>query len=274
MTRAVSIGLALALGLAAALGGCHNNEESFYIEHLKALPDPPDCKVSTGDPVIPEITVDLALAGSYDFYAWFQVTNALMEREDYDNLKAESNGIFVDESQSTVSIGGQTGGGESREVNIYIAPETTAVIPGITISAQAFQDLAASMGCAPVWETGAVVHADIAADGTLDNLPESLSLGTGYGNIRFVGHTQGGTEVETNRFSFAISLCCNCYVDWGEVVDPCTAFCEDITDYTSCAPGVNAGSNPYPGHNVTHDPSAEWDGTNTADAGTDCELDC
>jgi hypothetical protein len=273
MTRTVMTGSALALALAISLGGCRDNEESFYVEHMKSLPEPPECKVSTGDPVIPGLTIDLALASGYDFYAWFQVTNGLMAREEYDNLKAESNGILIDGAESAVSIGGQAvGGSEYREVNLYIAPESTAVAPGIALSAQGLIDLAASLGCPSVAASVDAVVADL-ADGTLDNPPVTTSLGEGYGEVRFLGHTQGGTEVETNPFSFAISLCCNCFVNWLDVSDPCVAFCDDPMEYSSCNPGVNDGDNLYPAHNATYGRLTAWDST-TADGGVDDCTGC
>jgi len=267
MTRTVLTGTALALALSLSLGGCKDNEQSFYIEHMKVLPDPPECKVSTGDAVLPEIIVDLALAGYGDFFAWFQVTNGMMAREDYDNLKAESNGIFVDGAESALSIGDSPAGGEETDVNMYIEPESSSILPGILLTAQGFADLAAANGCLPVSEQGTAVRADL-ADGNLDNPPTSEILGTGYGRVRFVGHTQGGIDVETNPFTFAVSLCCNCYVNWSEVADPCSGFCQEVSEYTTCAWGVNSGNNLFPAHNVTLSPGAEWD---TGDGGVeDC----
>jgi hypothetical protein len=273
MTRTVSIGLALALCLAAALAGCRDNQESFYIEHMKVIPDPPECKYTTGDPAAYSVTVDLAFVDDNDFYAGFQVTNALMTREDYDNLKAESNGILVDGAEAAVSVGGQSAGASVfRAVDAFLEAESTDVIMGITIPGEVKTNLGAALGCASAEDTATAMLVDL-QDGVLDNPPEAVNFDTGYGSVRFLGHTLGGSEVETNVFSFAIQSCCNCAVDWSACMNPCNAFCSEPTGYTYCdgALGINAGGNPLPCNLLTYNPNATW--TSETDGGV-VEVGC
>jgi len=284
MTRTVSIGLALALGLAAALGGCRDNQESFYIEHMKVLPDPPDCKYTTGDAVAPSVFVDLTAVDNDDFYAGFQVTNALMTREDYDNLKAESNGILIEGSEAVVSVGGQSAGASVfREVDFFLEPESTAVVMGITIPGEVKTAMASALGCTPAQDVGDAIREDL-LDGVLDNpLPETENFEPGIGSVRFLGHTQGGSEVETNVFSFAVQSCCNCAVQWSTCWNPCDAFCtppEESGYAVPCAgaQGINVGEDILPCAVFTFSPGTEWTtGETLADGGVEmgnCEDDC
>lgn len=285
MTRTVLTGTALALLLAAALGGCRDNEESFYIEHMKAISDPPDCKYSTGDAYRHGVTVDLALRQDADFFGHFQTTNALMAREDYDNLKAESNGIFVEGSEAVVTVGGQSVGGSAfSNAEIYIGPETTNVLPAIAIPGDVFQALADYYECPTADEMLAAMSAELLATGVTGG-PEQYSplLSTGYVTVRFVGHTQGGTDVETNGFTFTVDFCCGCAVDWYSCDTPCEMFCDQPSDaVTMCEWGVDVEEalgctgwdlNPaadWPTEDVTVDGGVDTD----AVVGTDCDLYC
>jgi hypothetical protein len=274
MTRAATIGWALALVLATAVAGCKDNDQSFYIEHMKVLPDPPECKYSTGDSPETRLVVDLALVQTDDLFSGFQVTNALMARENYDTLKAESNGILVDGSETVVTIGGSSfGGSVFRGVDAYIDAESTAVLEAIVIPGSVKAALAEGLGCPPVDAAGEAVANDLMADG-LAIMPEPVYYEQGYGEVKFIGHTQGGTEVETNALSFAIQACCNCSVDWSICSDPCTALCTPADTYTYCvgAMGVNVGDNQYPCNQVTNVPNADW--TEMNDAGVPTEVDC
>jgi hypothetical protein len=242
MTRTMTIGLALSLGLAAALWGCRDNQESFYIEHMKALPDPPECKYTTGDSPEYQLLVDLAFVGEDDFFAGFQVTNALMTREDYDNLKAESNGIVIEGAEAVVSAGGQTvGASVFRAVDAFLDAETTAIIEGITIPGEVKTQLGSVLGCASALDTATAVAADLAADGVLDTAPESVTYGSGYGTVRFIGHTQG---------------------------------CTEPTEYSYCGGtlGINVGDNLMPCTNYTWNPNATW--TVEIDGGVEVGMDC
>ncbi len=271
--RTAILGSLAALVLAAALAGCKDNEQSFYIEHMKAVASPPDCVYSAGDPVAPGLTVDLAFAQNSDFFAWFQTTNALVARENYDNLVSESNGIFLDGAEAQIEVGGAAVGSTAyRTLESYIGAESTDVLPAITIAADVFSELGSSMGCQPMSVTAAAVAQDLAADGVLDNPPASTLVGTGTVTVRMLGHTQGDISVETNPFSFPVTLCCNCYIDWSEIQNPCVAFCEDPADYTSCAWGVNSDGNPYPSHNLTVGTVGSWPSTDADGGVEDCST--
>jgi hypothetical protein len=67
-------------------------------------------------------------------------------------------------------------------------------------------------------------------------------VGAVYSVVRFLGHTQGGNEVETNEYSFLVQLCCNCLVNWQNCSTGYNAYCVPPTEYQSCNPGVVSGS--------------------------------
>jgi hypothetical protein len=274
MTRTVTIGWALALALASVLAGCKDNEESFYIEHMKKIADPPDCKYSTGDGFIPGVTVDLSLRNKDDFFGWFQVTNALMARENYDTLKAESNGIFVEGSEAVVSIGGATvGGSGTSDADNYIAPETTNVLPGLAIPGDLFTSLADSVACPDMSTLIGDVSADLQADGMMSTIPGGDIEATGYGTVRFIGRTQGGTKVQTNDYSFTINFCCGCYIDWTSCDTPCELFCSDTgTEIDVCQFGVNMGGAEVSCQGLMTGAVTTWQGYDVPDGGTGEEL--
>lgn len=280
MTRTVLTGTVLALLLAAALGGCRDNEESFYIEHMKAMADPPDCKYSTGDPYRHGIRVDLSLRQDHDFFGHFQTTNALLAREDYDNLKAESNGIFVEGSETVVTVGGQSVGGSAySSAEIYIGPETTNVLPGIAIPGDVFADLAEHYGCPSSGAMLAGMSAQLLATGAATP-PAGYSelLSTGYATVRFIGHTQGGTDVETNGFTFTLDFCCGCAVDWNSCDTPCEMFCDEAAEVVSmCEWGVDVEED-LSCTGWGFDPEADWPtedvGADAGVVGSDCDLYC
>jgi hypothetical protein len=269
----VLTGTALALALALSLGGCKDNEQSFYIEHLKVLPEPPECKYSTGDQVATGFTIDLAVDREQDFYGGFQVTNGLMAREDYDNLKAESNGIFIEEAEAVINMGGSSVGGSiSRRVEQYLAPESSNVIMGIVIPAELKVALADALGCQSI-EDAADAYTDSYDNGSFGPAPTDETYAAGYGEVRFLGHTQGGIDVETNSLSFAIQPCCNCYVDWNLCNDECGTFCEGentTISYCEGAMGINVAPD-LPCNHWTTNTGATWD---TADGGVGDCLTC
>jgi hypothetical protein len=238
--RTVFLGTAIALLLAAALAGCKENEETFYVEHMKSMPEPPDCEVSAGDPETYGITLDVATTPRFDFYNYFLLTNALVSRENYDNLVSESNGIVVDGSEVVVTLpgGGSAGASEYRSVEAYVPPETSDVVPGITIPESLFDSLEGAFGCQSAEDTAAQMTAAIFSGGEV-TYPGPELFGAGYGTIQFVGHTQGDVEVQTPEFTYAVNFCCNCSIDWKPCADnPCNAFCVEGA-HGSCALGIN-----------------------------------
>ena len=108
----VGISTALALVIAFVAGSCVDNEVTFFIEHMKVQPKPPGCTTNTGDEIAASGLVDLATATS--FGGWYYVTNHAMIREEYDNLRAETDGIFVDgmEAYVTTTLGTMIGSSE------------------------------------------------------------------------------------------------------------------------------------------------------------------
>jgi hypothetical protein len=239
--RTAILGSLAALCLAAALAGCKDNEQSFYIEHMKAMPEPPDCEVSTGDPASYGILVDVAATRAFDYYGYFQVKNALVSRENYDNLTAESNNIYFDGSEVVVTLPGAGSAGSSEYRPIAqesLEAESSDVFPGISIPQSTFESMQATLGCQSA-ETTALQIANYFWNGTSVTLPNSETIGTGYGTILFMGHTGGDIDVETPQFTFAMNLCCNCSTNWAAcLADPCAAFCGDA-ETNSCAFGIN-----------------------------------
>lgn len=251
------------------LGGCVDNEQSFYIEHAKAQPDPPECTVSSGDAVVSGYFLDLMTLSSPGTH--FQVANSVMSQEDYGRGRAESNGIFVEGYELYTLIPeleGAIGGTEFFDYNHYIEPEATDLLYANLMSASTISQLRSSYQCINYtssemadaiffdwWRDnyselngGAPVPQDIvtAANGTQNvlsnlranrNLPEIM-----YAVVRFLGHTQGQKEVETQEFSVELSTHCGPIGGWEPCIsNMCTAFCNDEAAYVqSCSAGVNA----------------------------------
>ena len=257
--RTAILGSLAALCLATAIAGCKDNEESFYIEHMKALPDPPDCVVSAGDAVEDAIVVDALLAPNSDLFMWYQTTNALVARENYDNLVAESNGIFLEGSEASMEVGGQTIGTTSyRTLDMFLAAESSDVIPALSISADAFQELPGLLGCPTMQQVAQTLTADLALDGRLDASPVPGTTASGTVSVRMIGHTQGGVDVETQTYSMPLEVCCGCLVDWNTCLDAASAFCDTPSEYSSCAPGIAGSGDLYPCNGMTHNESAQW----------------
>lgn len=237
----VGICTALALAIALAVGSCVDNEVTFFVEHMKVQPSPPSCVVSTGDEKAATGLLDLALATSYG--GWYYVTNHAMIREEYDNLRAETDGIIVDgmEAYVTSTEGALIGGSEYYEFEMYVAPQSSDVLPAISIPNSVVIGLAQEYGCPSMNDLS--VRQEMAAaiiSGTLGNVLVQEWYPAVYSKVRFIGHTQGGKDVETPEFSFMINLCCNCLIDWNSCFDPCYAFCSEPEDSMFCQPGVGS----------------------------------
>ena len=250
----------------AVAAGCVENEQSFYIEHMKSPPDPPECTTSIGDPTTPGLSVNLMIANNPGNY--FQATNALISREDYGNLRAESNGITVEgyELYTTVPGMGIVGGTEYFEYNFYLAPETSDLIYATVMTSEATSFLRNYYHCeyySPQQVANAIyynklreallarddqVPANInqqAANGqtllgnlvAMDAIPEIM-----YSNVRFLGHSQGNKDVETPEFTVVLYPTCGAVGGWEPCInDVCMAFCNDEASYPeTCAAGINA----------------------------------
>ncbi|MBN2715341.1 MAG: hypothetical protein JXX14_05770 [Deltaproteobacteria bacterium] len=274
----IRIYLVLSLMIFAVASGCVDNEQSFYIEHMKVSPDPPECSVSPGDEETNGVGVNLMLAGAP--IGSFQATNALISREDYGNLRAESNGIMLEgyELYTYVPTLGVIGGTEYFEYNLYLAPETTDLVFATFLTMRTISQLRTTFGCNPPAESvvaaaiadynaeesvqrmasametapdPAVVSTELsrarqasaqAAATLTGNLPDSQGVPKiMYSYLKFLGHSQGGKEVETPEFTVVIFPSCGVEGGWEAcVANPCTAFCkEDATISEVCSEGVD-----------------------------------
>ena len=230
----------MALSIALAILGCVDNDVTFFVEHVKVQPEAPQCSTSAGDDFAPSGLIDLAVANS--FFNYYYVTNAAMLREDYDNIRAETDGIIVEGMEVYVesAVGGIVGGTEYFDFQHYIPPETSEIMAAISIPQSAIIDLADSAGCRRV---DTYDDADDIAALAMQNPrmwpPQwEADTGTVYSVVRFLGHTQGGREVETGEFSFMVKTCCNCLVDWSPCIDLCGTFCESGEEVNVCSIGV------------------------------------
>ncbi len=247
--RGVLTATALLVALLAA-AACVENEQSFYIEHVKVLAEPPGCESSSGDAKAAGALLDLALADSY--FSYYYVTNGTMIREEHDNLRAESDGILIDSMEVYVlSVEGElVGGSEQYEFQMYLAPDSSDIAPGYVIPAEVVQTLADGLNCTPAADLAMDVFGPTAtgypelASGFFQDILDAIDEDAGavYSVVRFLGHTQGGNDVETNEYSFLVQLCCNCMINWQNCATGYGAYCEDPTEYQTCNPGVVSGS--------------------------------
>jgi hypothetical protein len=263
----VRVGLALSFFVFTVATGCVDNEQSFYIEHMKAPPDPPECSVSVGDKFAPAISLNMMMASAPGTF--FQVTNALISREDYGNLRAESNGIQVDgyEVYTEVPGVGVVGGTSYFTYNQYLPPESTELLHAQVLTTEAINELTSGTSYCPRYSPATVAdaifytHLSAAAPGddrlslTADEQQAARDgatvinnlLSTGfqaeliYSVVRFLGHTQGNKDVETPEFSVPIYPYCGVVGGWAPCLqDVCAAFCSDNAAYVpSCDAGVN-----------------------------------
>lgn len=233
----------LVLSLALLVHACVDNRESFYIEHVKVLPEFPDCEYSVGDPVSPFYNVDLNQAGAVN--GVFYVTNALMAKEDYANLVAESNGIFVERFEVYSQIGSSAvAPKEEFSYHHYIPPESSDVMMAQLMSSGVVETLRQAF-CV---EYKLPEIADAIANGnsallsqiTPDNTPPESILSV----VRYFGKTQGNIDQETQKFTFNVQPYCGPVGGWAPCFEnPCFALCSKTVVAESCFPGVNAPNN-------------------------------
>jgi hypothetical protein len=246
--RGVTTAMAV-LTVVLAAAGCVENEQSFYIEHVKVLADPPGCESSSGDAKAASAVLDLALAEAY--FSYFYVTNGTMVRKEHDNLRAESDGILIDgmEVYVTAVDGSLVGGSEYYQFQMYLGPDSSDIAPGYVIPSAVVQSLADGLGCTRAEELAQEIFGPTQSGGP--ELPAGYfqdilaaiesDAGSVYSVVRFLGHTQGGNEVETNEYSFLVQLCCNCMIEWQNCATGYGAYCEAPATYQSCNPGVISG---------------------------------
>jgi hypothetical protein len=268
----------LATGL--LFGGCVENEITLFVEHMKVQPKPPTCVSNTGDEKAAEGVIDLAIAHS--FAGYYYVTNAAMIREEYDNLRAETDGVFIEGMEVYVlptAGGGPIGGSEYYEYQMYIPPQSSDIVPAVVIPNAIVEQLREENGCSAAFSydpEGMFVDGEMADafwNGITAEYYDSV-----YAVVRFLGHTAGGSDLTTPEYSFLITPCCNCLVNWTCCTMPCDAFCSDPDESTTCNPGVLAGNGTleevsYDCRNIYHGALASWGDSDDPDGGVDwtCE---
>ncbi len=234
----------MVLGISLGILGCVDNDVTFFVEHVKVQPEAPQCSTSAGDDFAPSGLIDLAVANS--LFNYYYVTNAAMLREDYDNIRAETDGIMVEGMEVYVesTTGGLVGGTEYFDFAHYIPPETSEIMAGYSIPQSVVDNLANEAACPRIDSYNDPEEiAALALQSPRAWPPQWESdTGTVYSVVRFLGHTQGGRKVETEEFSFMVKTCCNCLVDWSPCVTQCGTFCESHEEVDICSIGVaNSG---------------------------------
>ncbi|MBN2715436.1 MAG: hypothetical protein JXX14_06245 [Deltaproteobacteria bacterium] len=236
---------------------------SFYIEHMKAMPTPPQCTTDIRDAEMPYMRVNLMIAD--DPGNFFQATNMLG-----DNTDKASSGIMIDgyELKTTIPGMGIVGGTEYFEYSKYVAPQTSDLLYATVLSSATTGFLRDAFHCSynpphtiadaiysttyrdSLTEKGKDVPAELNAEATsgdvlLQNLlftaamPDIL-----YSTVRFIGHTMGGQDIETPEFTIEIRPWCGVEGGWEPCIDNiCTAFCNAAASLPEfCVAGVNAST--------------------------------
>jgi hypothetical protein len=246
----VGLVTALALVISIAVSGCVDNEVTLLVEHMKVHPSPPSCVSSTGDEKAASGTIDLAIATGFNGY--FYLTNHAMIREEYDNLRAETDGVIIDGMDVYVVSpdGTLIGDSEYYEFELFIPPESSDIVPAVIIPAEVTEELRLAYDCQSPgdwWYENVypVVYNDSTM--TLEESEQQIALPQPewydlmYGKVRFLGHTQGGSELRTPEFSFLIEPCCNCLVNWINCSSFCGMFCEEAEANETCYDGATTG---------------------------------
>lgn len=228
------------------LAGCVGNESSLFVREMKVPPSMPDCTSSPSDAFTPLGLLDLAFGNAYSSY--FLLENRLMSREDYSKPSSETAGIFVEGSEVSVRAADGTPLGlpEYYEFEGYIAPESEGIIFANVIPSTTGMLIAQQLGCPQI---------GLLPFGT------SAYYTLVYADVKFLGHTTGGTDVETPSFTVGIELCCGCLVNWNSCETGCGRFCEDVEASGMCINGVGNGGDPYDCREIYHDSNATWQET-------------
>jgi hypothetical protein len=274
MFRAIVIEVACAV----IFTGCVDNELSVFIEHVKIQPKAPDCTSSAGDNRSSGGLLDLAFDNPYT--AHYLVTNALIPRENTSNFVVESNGVTIEGMEVYVRRldGSLYGTTEYYEFEFYIPPESSDVAFAVSLPLSVVRRLASpgvllKDGCLPL--NSANYPGTAFNEGLFSWL--SSDLGTVYSEVRFLGHTAGGTDVETQVFTFPISLCCGCLVNWLNCLDPCARYCQEPEQDGMCADGIANGGDLYDCRALYYNPQQTWtDPLGGCTNGTSCNCvdDC
>lgn len=267
----------LALLTALSVMSCEPNEISFFIQHVKALPEAPACSYSVSDDFVSGIVVDLALQpGVTNAYL---LKNQLISREDYDNLRAESNGILAEGYEISVSLSAtnETIGGSNRySQELYIPPQSEELMFAYTIPPDVSRALADELNCLLLNSTNYPDDTVFQYGTDVNGNAVARDLGNVLSTVRFFGHTQGAIDVETQGFSFPIRLCCGCSVNWNNCASTCERYCKPVKTVQTCNPGVVDGDNQYDCR-ALYAGTASWTGCVDEDGVSrpcTCDLDC
>ncbi len=228
--------------------GCKENEISLFVEHMKAPPTAPNCSTTAGDETTPGGLLDLSFRSPYSNY--FLLRNSLMGREDYKNTRAETNGVFIEGVEVSVSTADGTpiGSPEYHVFEGYIEPESADIVFGVVVPKSVVDVIADNNGCREL-TAGNYPPTDASgqfdAAGTIDRgegVDAASAVQQVYASLRFLGHTNAGRDVETPTFTILIRLCCGCLVDWSTCdASLCERYCEEPDQSQMCSPGVGAG---------------------------------
>ena len=274
----------LTAGLSVLVGSCVDNEISLFIEHAKVQPEAPDCVTSPSDDNTSAGEIDLAFRNG--FVNMYLIQNQLMSREDYDNLVAETNGVFIDSYDVSVTIASTNqavGMSERLPSPIYIEPESTEVVSAIVLPAALVDELADAAGCVPLniinYPEESMLRTAERED--VNGLPVPRTVGTINTSVRFYAHSQGGSDLETQRFTFPISACCGCLVEWGNCDAYCDRYCTEPSAFEEdkmCTAGIANGEGMYDCRRMYRDISRTWqclDDPDDVDFSTcNCEDNC
>lgn len=228
------------------MAGCVDNESSIYVTEMKIPPKPPDCVSSPSDAFASTGLLDLTFRTSYS--SFFLVRNNLMSREDYTTLSTETAGVVIEGAEVSVRAvdGTLLGATEYYEFEGYVPPESEDIVFASVIPAAIGIQISQQVGCP-----------------TLSDLPfgSNVNYDIVYSDVKFLGHTTGGTDVETPSFTVPISLCCGCLVNWLNCGTGCDRYCEDPEESGMCLNGVANGGDLFDCRVLYNDMNATWQET-------------
>lgn len=170
---------------------CAHNDQSFFIRHVMKPPD--DClyKPDPTQTYIPEGFVDVSLAR--DYTPFFLVGNQLLQRADKDTVRAESSRINIEGAIVRVTTA------DGAVINEFTSLSSGVVDPqpgnGVTFAA-----------------AGLTILDPPTIDklkGLFNNRSASRTI---VSHVKAIGHTLGGTAVESDEFAFPITICAGCLV--------------------------------------------------------------
>jgi hypothetical protein len=243
---------------------CVDNEISFFIEHAKIQPEGPDCTASASDEVASSGLIDVMFRKG--FSNTYLITNQLMSQEDYDNVKAETNGILIDAfdvSITTTDTNENIGVSERIPSQDFLEPESSDVAEAVILSSDLVEEMANAAGClrrtAENYPAESMFQTTEPKDRNGNPVPRGL--GTVNTGIRFYGHTQGGKAVQTQRFIFPIRLCCGCLVNWYFCNDPCERYCTEgdgFEDDKMCVLGIENGDSLFDCRKIYNNIGQDW----------------